>query len=190
MQSTQHLGRGAGQTHDGRLSVGTHLATHAVPCCLTFGRIACEHSSTCAHVRIRSFTLRFRRRLTKLVDDYGRAMTPYQLGCALALLAGFASGRVMRDAGWQAGGHTRLRSMGGGGGPNGSDGSGATAVLSPRERRAQEMVAACRSTAQRCADLLRGRINTATALDCARYGDVLRHNLWLASMMACDSCSY
>ncbi|KAI8462760.1 MAG: hypothetical protein J3K34DRAFT_397572 [Monoraphidium minutum] len=88
-------------------------------------------------------------KLGKLVDDYGRHMTPYQLGCALALLAGFATGRALREA-EAAGG----RGGGGGFGPApAAPGGGLTA----RQRRGQALIGACRDVARRCTELLRGR---------------------------------
>lgn len=108
-----------------------------------------------------------RSKLGKLVEDYGRAMSAYQLGCALALLAGFAAGRPMRDAAGAlgAGGGT----VAGGGGEGGRD-NGGEAKASARQRKAQELVEGCRAAARRCADLLKGRLAAASALDCARWG--------------------
>ncbi|KAI8471244.1 MAG: cryptococcal mannosyltransferase 1-domain-containing protein [Monoraphidium minutum] len=101
------------------------------------------------------------RKLGKLVDDYGRHMTPYQLGCALALLAGFATGRALREA-EAAGG------PGGGGGGFGPAPAAPGGGLTARQRRGQELVDACRGVARRCTELLRGRLALATPLDCAR----------------------
>ncbi|GBG00145.1 hypothetical protein Rsub_12836 [Raphidocelis subcapitata] len=95
-------------------------------------------------------------KLGRLIEDYGRVMTAYQLGCALALLAGSAAGRVARDA---AGGLPAPDSR-----PRDPE------ALTARQQRAQERLAACRGYARRCATLLQARLEAASTLDCARAG--------------------